>query len=162
VIDPEIDLRSGFEESLSLVSRVNEDACSHCGSEAGVDFDRTLCACDRMHSYCVDCGKPDSCPLERTKKVTDEHQQAYRDLAEPVTHYMNDTPCECGSPKHDPVTLLCVRCDPRLYRVVGYPDEFFKDHSAPALVRVAASRKLASVIAELVAETGRPVEVSLA
>jgi hypothetical protein len=80
----------------------------------------------------------------------------------PVRHYMGDAACPDCRSTYDPVTGYCPTCDPVLYRVVGYPDEYFDDEMAPPIDRVVASRNLADVVAEVVTSTGRFVEVSLA
>jgi hypothetical protein len=42
------------------------ERCARCGGDAGDNhFDRSLCACDAMHTCCNGCGYPlDGCPFE--------------------------------------------------------------------------------------------------
>ena len=44
-----------------------DESCPHCGGDASDNhFDRSLCACDAMHTCCNNCGNPlDYCPYAR-------------------------------------------------------------------------------------------------
>lgn len=77
------------------------DPCPSCGmGEAGTwdtHFDRSICACGSMHTYCNECGTVvDGCPYDGRLTESGEPELAGTPVGGPKPLSVSPCPCEGG------------------------------------------------------------------